>query len=245
MQSSIVEHADSSANVSSQAVLENSIQQYCERLETAAQKLENAINACSTKIAQIPQTRDAAVRSWEDNDTDEDDDDDNKSDGDEIWSKSAKIEDENKGLLPTSSEAVLSPVEAHELASSTKAVLKETLKEKLSENTLSKLRSEVASKKEQHSLSWDVRAMMQRWLLQNVSWPYPSTNVKRELAEASGLKLQQVANFMDNYRKRQWFKMFEGEPPPTKKEIEDTLEERFGSLWAARMHFAHLIGFSG
>jgi hypothetical protein len=50
------------------------------------------------------------------------------------------------------------------------------------------------------------KAILRKWMLDNIEDPYADKKIKIELAELTGLTTQQVGIWMTNARKTKWFR---------------------------------------
>ncbi|GMH40823.1 hypothetical protein BSKO_08727 [Bryopsis sp. KO-2023] len=92
------------------------------------------------------------------------------------------------------------------LSSSDEKQLRTTLKRKYAPQILT-LRDEFRKKKKKGKLPNEATEHLREWWSNNLSWPYPSEDEKKVLAEATRLNATQINNWFINQRKRHWHKV--------------------------------------
>lgn len=66
---------------------------------------------------------------------------------------------------------------------------------------------EFSNKKKKGKLPSEATDRLREWWNHNLSWPYPSEEEKKDLAEATRLNATQINNWFINQRKRHWHKV--------------------------------------
>ena len=64
-----------------------------------------------------------------------------------------------------------------------------------------------AARKKQYVLPLEATDQLKRWVILHYRCPYPSERDKDELANATGLSVVQISNWMSNARRR-WLKQY-------------------------------------
>ena len=113
--------------------------------------------------------------------------------------------------------------------------LRQALKRKYASSIMT-LKSEFMRKRKKGKLPDQSTEVLKNWWSENIVWPYPTEDDKRELIAQTKLDATQVNNWFINFRKRHWIKLFErGGQPRNAEDAARALAEAFdGSLERAK-----------
>lgn len=81
------------------------------------------------------------------------------------------------------------------------------------------LKEEFSKKKKKGKLPNEATDRLRQWWNSNLSWPYPSEDEKKVLAEATALNATQINNWFINQRKRHWHKVARVRSSPLMHEL--------------------------
>eukprot|EP00210_Caulerpa_lentillifera_P000570 g551.t1 len=105
------------------------------------------------------------------------------------------------------------------------AEMRARLKRKYAYEILS-LNNEICGRKKKGKLPSDATNVLKDWWTNNLVWPYPSEDAKRDLERRTGLSATQINNWFINQRKRHWHKYFkDGRLPQTISEARSVLQQ--------------------
>jgi hypothetical protein len=115
--------------------------------------------------------------------------------------------------------------------------LREDLKRKYASSIMT-LKSEFMRKRKKGKLPDHSTEVLKNWWSENIVWPYPTEDDKRELIAQTKLDATQVNNWFINFRKRHWIKLFErGRQPRNAEDAARALTKAFdGSLERAKAY---------
>lgn len=103
--------------------------------------------------------------------------------------------------------------------------LRSALKRKYAEK-IKQLNEEFAKKPKKGKLPPEAVESLRQWWNNNLTWPYPTDDVKEDLMKKTNLEESQINNWFINQRKRHWKKLFPGGLPTTPEESARRLRER-------------------
>eukprot|EP00210_Caulerpa_lentillifera_P002253 g2165.t1 len=105
------------------------------------------------------------------------------------------------------------------------AEMRARLKRKYTYEILS-INNEISGRKKKGKLPSEATNVLKDWWTNNLVWPYPSEDAKKELEIQTGLSATQINNWFINQRKRHWHQYFkDGRLPQTINEARSVLQQ--------------------